>query len=557
MAHTTQSHLRRQLGRVSRRLFAQDLVDALIWCSAGALVVSVLWFLAQPYLLENPPTWLRWAVAGGVLAVALAIAVTKSVLRRTTDLAAALSLDERFGLRERVTTALSLSPAQADSPAGQALLADVDQRIAALDVRSRFPLSIRKSIALVPVAGILLALVALFYEPTINRATAQDGSDPNDPLPNAVDVDRKMKLLEKKPLAERKKSEEPQTEKIKQIEDELDKLTIKPRETRKEVQDRVKDVAELEDKIEKLQKEKAEQEQARKERLKQMDRLSKKPKQEGPGKDLDQAVKDGDLDKAKEEADRLAKKLKEQDLSDKEKEDLTRQLKDLEDDLQRLTRQDKEEEERLEKQLEEEKEKKKKGEESKAEELQRELDELKKNEEKLKGSQDDLKEAAEELGKCQQCMKEGKDGEAAEHLKKAGQKMEKAEGKKEGQQMAQKLEQLRAAKKAMCQGLDRKSQKPGGLRPETKDSKLGSSDQRAKADMTKGQLRIEGFEKGDNLKRPKKSSEMAGDIKQASQDAPEAIDRLRIPKGRGDISKAYFDNLRQQSEKDAKDGKKP
>jgi hypothetical protein len=557
VAHSTPSHLRRQLGRVSRRLFVQDLIDALIWCCAGALVLSAVWFLAQPYLFDNPPDWLRWAVAGGMMAAAIGIGVTITVLRRASDLEAALSLDAKFGLRERVTTALSLTPTQTASPAGQALLADVNQRIAGLDVRSRFPFSIRWSIALVPACGILLALIAFFYEPTISRATTTDENDPTQPLPNAVEVNQKMKMLEKKPVAERKKGEEPQSEKLKQIEEELDKLTIKPRDTRKDAQDRVKEMAALEDQIEKQQKENADKAQALKEQLKQMDRLSKKPKQDGPGKDLDKAVKDGDLDKARDEADRLAKKLKDQDLSDKDKEELTRQLQDLEDDLQRLTRQQKEEEERLEKELEKEKEKEKKGEKSKADELQRELDELKKNEEKTKDGQQDLKDAAEELGKCQQCMKEGKDEEAAEHLKKAGEKMEKAEGKGENKQMGQKLEQLRAAKKAMCQGLDRKSKKPGGLRPETKDSELGSQDQRTKADLTKGQLRIEGFQKGDNLKRPKKSSEMAGDIKQASQDAPEAIDRLRIPKGRGDISKAYFDNLRQQSEKDAKDGKKP
>ena len=73
--------------------------------------------------------------------------------------------------------------------------------------------------------------------------------------------------------------------------------------------------------------------------------------------------------------------------------------------------------------------------------------------------------------------------------------------------------------------------------------------------MDKGELRIEGFEKGFNLKRPKKSSEIAGEIKQASQEAPEAIDRMRIPKAVGDISKGYFENLRRDTEKQAEDPK--
>ena len=90
-----------------------------------------------------------------------------------------------------------------------------------------------------------------------------------------------------------------------------------------------------------------------------------------------------------------------------------------------------------------------------------------------------------------------------------------------------------------------------GRRPESKEGPTNKIDARTRAEMTKGEMRIEGFEKGFNLKRPKKSSEIAGEIRQASQEAPEAIDRMRIPKAMSDISKGYFENLRRSTEKEA------
>ena len=70
MAKTTLSPLQRQVARVSRRLFVQTLLNCLIWCWAGAFALSAGWFVAQPHLLEAPPDWLHWTVAGSFLGVA-------------------------------------------------------------------------------------------------------------------------------------------------------------------------------------------------------------------------------------------------------------------------------------------------------------------------------------------------------------------------------------------------------------------------------------------------------------------------------------------------------
>jgi hypothetical protein len=197
-----------QVSRVSRRLWLQTLVNQLVWCWTGALAVGVGWFLVQPLVMAEPPAWLRWAVAGGAVAVATVLAVVLAWVRRPSPVAAALSLDERFGLKERVTTSLTLPPDQQNSPAGQALLADVTERVAKLDVGSRFPLRMSWTAGLVPACAVALALVAIFYQPPRSPARARANDEPT-PIAaeQKPDIDKKVDLLRKPPAVQaRRKS---------------------------------------------------------------------------------------------------------------------------------------------------------------------------------------------------------------------------------------------------------------------------------------------------------------------------------------------------------------
>src|SRR5258708_7695817 len=125
MAQSTPWLLDRQINRVRRRLFLQQLLVYLAWGWLGALLVATVWFLAQPLLIQDAPAWLRWTVLSGCMGAATLGAVAWGVFNAPSALTAALSLDERFQLRERVTTSLTLDQHMAASPAGQALFADV------------------------------------------------------------------------------------------------------------------------------------------------------------------------------------------------------------------------------------------------------------------------------------------------------------------------------------------------------------------------------------------------------------------------------------------------
>src|SRR6516165_9245123 len=70
MARSERPPLQRQLGRVQRRLLAQSILNALVWCWVVAILLAIAWFLLQPLLIHESPVWLRWTVGCGLAAMA-------------------------------------------------------------------------------------------------------------------------------------------------------------------------------------------------------------------------------------------------------------------------------------------------------------------------------------------------------------------------------------------------------------------------------------------------------------------------------------------------------
>jgi hypothetical protein len=568
MARSTTSPLDRQLARVRRRLFLQQLLDLLAWGWVTALVLAAGWFLAEPYALKETPPWSRWGVLGGAVGLASFLAGVLAWLRRPSAVEAALSLDERFGLKERVTTTLTLGPGEADSPAGQALLADVNSRLEPLRVGDRFPVRVPWAAGLVPVGGVLLVLLAFFYKPLVGSTQAQT-PEALAPTP-AVQAEIDQKLSELKKGRARGPDERPKSGELERLEAELDKLARQPHDTREQAREVVKNMTTLEDEIRKREQELARRADALKEQMKQVERLSKKGK-DGPARNLDRALKEGDYRKARDEADRLRKKfkareeadrlrkklrdrdlteqqkqeirdqldrLKDQELSREDREKLEEQLKNLQDKLERLTR--REEQEKL------LREKERKGEISK-EELDRELEQLAKYSEQLSEEElKELRELAEKLGECQECLKEGKDGEAARKLGELAAKLARMQSrdKGEGKELARKLAQLRAARQVMCRALNNRAGQASGRRPESKEGPTQYKEEQVRSELDRGQLQVVDQVPGEGFKGPRQPGEMAEEIRQAAQEAPEALDRQRLPRSASDMARGYFEKLR-------------
>jgi hypothetical protein len=402
MANAKVSLLHRQVARVHRRMVLQTFLNSLAWCWVGAVLLSAGWFLLQPYLIDGAPDWLRWAVAAGLAGVATLLAVALGVLQAPSRLTAALSLDSVFGLKERVTTSLTLSPEQEVTPAGKALLADVNQRINDLDVGSRFPIRIGWTAALVPACGILLAVVAVFYQPIQSQARTTAHRDGAEPAPNAAEIDRKMQQL-KKTIAEKRPSERARSEELERLIGELDKIANRPRDTKEQIRERVKEMTSLEEQMKLREKEMAEKTRSLKEQLRRLD-LSTQKDGDGPAKDLQNALAKGDLNRAKEAIEQLNKRIQKQELTEKEKEQLRRQLQDMKEKLQRLA------------------EAKKKEQELKAANLDPASlkKELQKEKQRLAG----LNKLAEQMGKCEKGLKEGDMEAASQSLSEMAKKLD-------------------------------------------------------------------------------------------------------------------------------------
>lgn len=534
--------LQRQLARVHRRLLLQTYLDQLVWCWAGALAVAVVWFFAQPLLLNAAPGWLRWSVAGVLVGLATLLAGLLAFLLMPSKLATVLSMDEKLGSKERITTWFTLTKEQAASPAGRELTVDAFKHaVYIIRVGDYFPLRVSRKALLVPLCGVLLACVAFLYEPRKGQAVA--GADPEPPLANAAAIEEKMKGLKKKP--EKRAAATPKTEEIEKMEAKLEEIANRPRETKEQLRERVKEMTALEDALKKREKQLSQKTQDLKQQLKQLDRLTRKEEvQEGPAKELQKALSEGNMDKAQEAVERLSKKIREDELSKKDKEDLANQLKGLEDKLQRVANQE-EKKERLEQLKREGK--------LDAETLQRELENLKQECQKS----GDLQKLAEKLGECQKCLKQG-DSQGAEQKLQEAQQMMKQMGMDE-QQMAdvqEQLQRLQGAKESCGKGMGQQEgngmgegERPGGRRPVAKEGPFKAFDSKSKADFTSGKKIFDGYAPGENY-RKKTTAQIAGEIQQASQEAPEAIEQQRIPKAYRDSAKGYFKNLGGQNNKE-------
>jgi len=175
--------VQQHVSRLRRRLFLHTLLRFLLAGWAGAFLLTACWFLLQPYLFGAViPDW-RWAGAAVLFVAGSGLAVFLAARQTPTPQRAALALDEKFGLKERITTSLCLTPEQCQGPAGQALLADVRQRIGSLNVREKFPLTVSWKTVLAPVLTAALAALAFFYEPPPN--TVRAGGDTDEPIPVA------------------------------------------------------------------------------------------------------------------------------------------------------------------------------------------------------------------------------------------------------------------------------------------------------------------------------------------------------------------------------------
>jgi len=551
------NELEQQVARARRRLVTEQFLTRAVWCLFAALVVAAV-AIAVPRVvaLENLPdiwdlAWLVAAVGFGLLA-----ATAWTMFSHRTSLDAAIEIDRRFDLRERVASSLSLTEAELASEAGQALVKDALRAARRIDVDDMFRLRLsdRAWLPLVP-AAIAFALV-LFVHPreaasSIDRQAAQAFLEQKK---TALESARK-KLEEQRKQAERNGLKAAEGL-FKQIEEGTRDLSEKRDIDRTNATVKLNDLA--------RQLEERQKQLGGKEGLqKQFQNL--KNLGAGPGDKIAQAMKQGDFKMALAEIEKLAKDLREGKLDEKAKAELAQQLAQMKEKLQAAAEAHQQVMDDLKKQIDQ---LRKQGDLARAGELQQKLDQLQQQAPQMNR----LQQLANQLGQAQQGLQQGDGQKAAAALGEMADQLDQLQQEmNELAMLDAAMQQLAMAKDAMgcqacqgegcqaCQGgqfaMDElMNQRPGmgigkgrGIGPRPNEpNNTNTRDTQVRQKPGQGAATFGGLVEGPNIR---------GDVEQAIQQemasqAAEPADPItsdQLPRNRREHAEQYFQILREGS----------
>jgi hypothetical protein len=556
--------LESRVRQARRRLFTQTLLNRIGLAWGCALAIGLLWFLIEPAVVPGGPAYLKWVVLGSAAGLGTVLAVWTALRSAPSPLSAALAIDQRFDLKERVTTALSLTAQDQSSPAGQALLADANSKLERVAVPGKFPVRVGWRALFLPAQAAAIAVLAL-YPPPLLTMLAGGGSKQDDEAEKAQAKDAAAKPAIPRTFIKPPAERPTRSEDLRQLEAELERLyaehnkELGPDQQKPEqVRERQERIASAEERLKKREREMTERFQKLQEQMEKLTELEQgETRPDGPSRDFQEALSKGDLAKAKEEVEKLQKKARDKKLDPKDQEQLKKQLEDMEKKLDRLTREQEEKKQQLKDLIE-----KAKRENRDADSLEREL----KNLEKEQQLTPEMKELAKSLKAAKQAL-DAKDFDGlSEQLGQVGKQLEDLqEDLKDFDDIEEHLQNLKQMKKEgckECEGEGKEKGQPGGQKDDATGYAEGATGRRAENKDAQSQAgeekRARGFfdakgrkTYGGTTTGPafKKSSsvEMAGDIRQAVQDAPEAIEVQRLPKSAREMVKEYFEKLGDQA----------
>ncbi len=387
----------KQIRKARRRLVVQQFLTALVWCWFATLLAAAVAIGIQKWLLTSVDGW-RWATfwLGGAASMGIIVAAFWTWVVRSPDLEAALEIDRRFGLKERISSALSLTPDELQTPFGQALVEDARQRIEKLEITGRFPIRISRR-AWLPVIPAVVAFAFCFLaDPT--RPT------PADATANTVAVkkqtDESIKPLQSK-LQERAKQANADGLKdaadlFKKVEEGTRDLAQKGDNDRHEAMEKLNDLAkQLEQRREKL---------ADGEKLKEQ-LAGMKSMPGGPGDKLAKYLKNGNFDKALKEIEKLQSQLAQGQLDPQTQKQLAEQLNAMKDALDKIAGVQQKMHEELQKKLAEAN---KAGDQETAKKIEKQLQAMGQKQSQM----DQLRQMAAKLGEAGKEMQKGNTSQA-------------------------------------------------------------------------------------------------------------------------------------------------
>lgn len=404
------------------RIASATLFVSLVVCSLGLLLPKVWAFpFLQPTTAQS--VWL-WSWIGGSVGVGLVVTLSISWMTRRTATEAAIEIDRRFGLKERVSSAFVLDEKQQAADVGKALVNDASRQVKKIDIRDRFSIRPDWKTAL-PLAPLLAIAVLACFIPNANMETSADAAD-LDGQTEVKEITERLRLQ----VAEQKKRLQAGDLKdaevlFKEIEKQLEEFERGGETSRKKALVKLNDIKHQ---LEQRQRELGDA-AALKQQLSQLKDIKK-----GPADKIAESLKSGDYQKAADAMQELANKLANQELSEKEKEQLAEQLSQLQKKLADMASEHEKAKQQLEQQIAKAKED---GNNDRAAQLQQELEGMQQQDPQMQQLQD----LAMQMGECSKCM--GGDGKGSpQQIAQAEQALKDLS--EQMQQMQNELDQMEA-----------------------------------------------------------------------------------------------------------------
>jgi len=541
--------LAKQVRRAHRRLALKRLVGVLGWCWFAALALALGLVIADKYFPLGLPAW-GWAV--GALGSGLLAATLWTALTMRRPLEAAIEIDRRFELKERVSSALAMSPEDLQTEAGQALLDDARHRVSRVDVPSKFAISPGRSILLPLAPGVLILLVAVLVSPaavdppaaekTAKAGIEQPGKKPAESL--------------RRQIQERRKQAEKQG--LKNAELLFKKLEEGSRDLANDPADRKQQLLKLNDLTRQLHERREQLGGAEKvkQQLAQLNNM-----QDGPADRFAKALGKGDFKNAIEELKRLQEQLAQGKLNDEQREKLGRQMDEMKEKLQRLAQAHEAAKNDLQNRVNQARQS---GQLAEADKLEQQLDKLLQQLPQM----DRLKDLGEKLGQCSKCLREGQTKDAAgmlsdlqsdvNNLREQLDELEMLDGALD--QLAETRDQMNCAQCGgkgcpACQGagmgagegegegdgLGRGQGK--GLRPEQKTD-TAFYDSQVKQKLGKGSAVVVDMVDGPNVKG-NVQTEIQQQVDSARRGSADPLTGHQLPRTHRQHAREYFDSFRE------------
>lgn len=537
--------IKKQVARARRRLIVEQFLGIVSWTLFVALTVAAVGLAVSRFWLHAPQQHI-WFWLGGGLALGLGSALLCTYVVRRRPLEAAIEVDRRFGLKERISSSLALAPDELQTEAGRALVDDAIRRVERIEVADQF--KVRSSwLTTLPLLAALVFVGAVFV-PNVSEEEAQAAAQRaqiRKQVHASADKLRKKIAERQKRLAE--KGLVDATDMLKRLQEHAEDLQrddVQRKEAMVRLNDMAKELAERRKKLGSTD-----------EMKKQMERL--KDLKSGPADKIAKAMQEGDFGKAMEEMKALQAKLASGEMDEQKQQELADQLDQMREKFEQMKAAHEQAKQELKEKIQQ---KRDAGDLEGAEDLQRQLDMLSEQDSQMNR----LMDMANQLGEASDALRNADSKMAAQQLDDLLDQLQQMQmDMDELQELSEMLDELSDVKSSMnckeCGGLGCPACQGGygrngmmnyggfglgegrgqGERPEAEDE-TGSYNSKVAADLQRGAAVRVGPADGPN-KSGRTRESIKEEIEMSISERADAMqDQQRLPRDHRDHVGEYF-----------------